>query len=380
MFVGDDMFHGRGKVMKLVKTCEKYPTFLEDVLASLNQAVLLADINGDIFYSTQIAEQLFGYTASRFSGAKLSIIFTDEDLTYLYPNLLYLARKQQPFEGEVMLKRKNGTKFFAFLSFRPCLDEEKESAIIIACVQDIEKQKQFEKAMRETHFEDMVKIANGIAHELRNPLVGIGGFVKRLHGTCSAEGNHEHEKYYEYIFNNLKRIENLVKKIDYLVTLPKPVFKDEPITSMVENAVDPFREEIQNRNISFLSDVEDRNLLVDGTLIARTISILIENSLEAIKDGGSIKIASRADDSYYEIHVKDNGHGISKEDLPYIFNPFFSTNPTGAGIDLAVVKRIMESHNGTVEAKSQPGEETAFILRFPFERRRPIRIELLDQQ
>ena len=77
--------------------------------------------------------------------------------------------------------------------------------------------------------------------------------------------------------------------------------------------------------------------------------------------------------------MRDTGSGISPGDLPYIFNPFFSTKINGAGIDLAVVKRIMDSHGGQVEVASKQGEGTTFLLLFPLERRRLTRISRLEE-
>lgn len=77
--------------------------------------------------------------------------------------------------------------------------------------------------------------------------------------------------------------------------------------------------------------------------------------------------------------MRDTGSGISPGDLPYIFNPFFSTKPNGAGIDLAVVKRIMDSHGCQVEVASKQGEGTTFFLLFPLERRRLTRISRLEE-
>ncbi|MBW2168958.1 MAG: hypothetical protein JRG69_06820, partial [Deltaproteobacteria bacterium] len=77
------------------------------------------------------------------------------------------------------------------------------------------------------------------------------------------------------------------------------------------------------------------------------------------------------------LYLIDAGSGISPENLPFIFNPFFSTKADRAGIDLPVVKRIMESHGGQIEVSSKPEEGTTFVLQFPLERRRSIRISRL---
>ena len=80
----------------------------------------------------------------------------------------------------------------------------------------------------------------------------------------------------------------------------------------------------------------------------------------------------------YRIQISDTGSGIQPEDLPHIYNPFFSTKADGAGIDLAIVKRIMANHGGNIDVVSRPNKETTFSLTFPLERRRAMRISHLD--
>lgn len=362
--------------MDLVQACGNYPDLLEEILTGLQQAVIISDLDGQILMTSSIVEKVIGYRPEELRDEYLSIIFTPEDLAYLYPNLLYLARKGQPYEGEVLLKRKDLSRFFAFLVIRPCVNTLEGRTILAVCIQDIEKQKQFEQALRETRFEDLVKIANGIAHELRNPLVGIGGFAGRLFKSCNA--SEEQEKYYEYIVQNLQRIENLIKKVDLLVSLPRPYFRPESVFEMAEAAAEPLMPAIKSRGLDLVIDMDQIELIVDKDLVVRAVAILLENAIDAVEDGGKIEIKSSSVDNQCELCVADEGKGIPPAELPFIFNPFYTTKPTGAGIDLAVVKRIMESHGGQVIVKSTPGQGSVFSLKFPFERRRTIRVEHLS--
>jgi PAS domain S-box-containing protein len=351
---------------------------IEDILDSLQQAVLLADDAGRILYSSPMARRITGQDEADLAQRDLTLLFTAEDLVYLYPNLLYLARRGQPFEGEVMLRRKNDARFFAFLVMRPYQALETSRNVIIFCFRDIDQQKQFEHAMRETHFEDLIRIANGIAHEIRNPLVGIGGFARRLHKACSQEG--ERDQYYGFIVRNLKRIESLVQKVDYLVSLPKPDFRRHSMEHLLMDVVDAYRPDLERRHIDFDCQIVDAEVLVDANHVARAVGILVENALDAVAEGGRIRVHGHAGPLDFQIGVTDNGRGIAPTDLPFIFNPFFSTKAEGAGIDLAVVKRIMEGHGGRVEVNSTPGQGAWFVLHFPHERRRPIRVTLLEAQ
>jgi signal transduction histidine kinase len=271
-----------------------------------------------------------------------------------------------------MLQNKSDARFFAFISVQPCFEPCHEKTIIVFLIYDREKQQVPKRGFREDHYEDLVRIANGIAHELRNPLVGIGGFVSRLYKSCRLTP--DHDTYYTYIVSNLKKIEALVKKVELFASLPKPSFTESPIDEVAKKALEPFLSKIEQRKIHLSVSLDKVALFLDEGLVVKALAILIDNAIDALPDGGSILITNEIKDNHCTVTVADTGSGISPDDLPFIFNPFFSTKPEGVGIDLALVKRIMESHGGHVEVFSKQNEGTSFLLMFPLERRRFLRI------
>ena len=364
--------------MSIVEACSNRPGLLENILEAVQQVVVITDSDGRVVVANHVVSQVFGFKPGDLPGHSLKRIFTPEDLVYLWPNILHLAHTNQVFDGEALLQRKNGETFFSHLVVRPSPNPDQDDDWIIFCIQDIDRQKRLEQALKETRYEDLIKVANGIAHEIRNPLVGIGGFAGRLHKSCMNVL--EHEKYYDYIISNVKKIEGLVKKVDYLVTMPKPVLHSESLPQIVEEVVKTYQDQFQTRQVSCILDLDEINLPVDRDLVMRALSILVENALDAIEDGGSLHFDGRPEERRYRLSLTDSGSGIAPTDLPYIFNPFFSTKPTGAGIDLAAVKRIIEGHGGSVEAESTPGQGTTMTLWFPRERRRQIRVTTLNHQ
>lgn len=357
--------------MDILQACGNAPKLLDTILSCVQHIIIVMDYDGNILLANPVVEHVFGFTHDELLGNKLSVIFTPEDLNHLYPNLLHMAQKNKPFEGEVTLMRKDKTRFLAFMVFRPFLDPRQDKGLIVISVQDIDKQKQSEKGFKDTHYEDLVKVADGIAHELRNPLVAIGGFARRLYESCRDV--RDDEKYYDRILDNVQRLEDLAAKVEFFARLPKPCLTGESIKGLIEEALQPYLKQIQGRKIDLTNNVEDVVLFVDKELVIKAFSILIENALDALFEGGNLLIHSEVKDSDCKIHMKDTGCGISPDHLTCIFDPFFRTKPDGVGIDLLVLKRIMESHGGRVEVRSKQGEGTTFSLAFPLERRRSIR-------
>jgi PAS domain S-box-containing protein len=342
------------------------------VFERVRQSVLIADEAGRIQYANQASETVFGYHPDEMVDLELSEVFTPEDLNYFYPNLMYLAGGGQTFEGEVMLLRRDGGRFYAYLVFSPHVESSGGPYRVVMLAQDIDQSKRIEKLIQETRFEDVVKIANGIAHEIRNPLVGIGGFANRLYQSCAPTPNQD--RYHQFIMNNIGRIERIVHNINSLVALPRPRLDQVSTVDLVDRTLEPIRADLEQRGIGCEVNVEEVTLLADSNLCAQAVSILLHNAVDAVQQNGRVDVWSEVKNGLFHLYVRDTGPGIKAEDLPYLFIPFFSTKADGVGIDLAIVKRIMENHGGRVEAASEEGRGATFSLIFPLERRRALRV------
>ncbi len=346
------------------------------VMSCVHHAVMVTDMEGRILFAGPGSRQVLGYGPEELQGRSLSILFTPEDMTYFYENLFTLARRQESFEGQIMLMRKDQSRFFAFMIMKPRTNSSEEKNIVVVSLQDIDREKRIERSMRENQYEDLVKIANGVAHELRNPLVSIGGFMRRLYKSCRSVD--EHDRYYEFILVNLKKIERLVEKVDAFSMIPKPCLVLESVKSIVERTLVLHADDFKNKAVQLNLELEEMVLRADQALVSKALSVLIENALDALPKGGKLSVSCASRDTEWRLSVTDNGCGIDPKDMPFLFNPFFSTKADGAGIDLAGVKRIMDSLSGRVEVTSTKGKGTTFVLVFPVEKRRAIRIAPLD--
>ena len=342
------------------------------VLSSVPHTIMVTDSGGQILFASKGIQKVLGFIPEDLEGQNLSRIFTPEDMPFFYGNLFSMVRDGKPFEGQVMLMRKDRSRFFALMVIRPGTDSNGKRNIVLVYLQDIDREKRIEKTLRENQYEDLVKIASGVAHELRNPLVSIGGFINRLYKSCRSVN--EHDRYYEFILANLRKIERLVKKVEGFALLPKPHLAREDMKAIVERALALYSGEVKEKAIRLDMDMEETVSWVDQDLVFKAVSVLLENALDAIAENGGISVSCKRNEHECRIAVTDNGCGIEPKDLPFIFNPFFSTKADGAGIDLATAKRIMDSHMGRIEVTSAKGEETTFVLLFPLERRRAMRI------
>ena len=356
--------------MKLDAELAHSGEFLDRLLSCIQHVLLVADMQGKIHYANPVVTRVFGHLPDELTGRDLSVLFTPQDMKFLYPNLLHIAGKGEPFEGKIAFMRKDKTRFLAFVMFRPLHTDSADRRVSFVSIQVVDSLEADDTPFDLSHCKDLAKLADGIAHEMRNPIVGIGGFAKRLR---NAQGSSSGQTHYEGIMNNLRRLEALVEKVELFARLPKPCLRPVSSKELVEKAVFAYSQQAESRGIKLRAQLQEITLYLDKALSSRAISILIENAMDAVVEDGNISVGGALDHNEYRITVSDTGCGISAKDLPRIFDPFFRTKPGGVGIDLTVLKRIVESQAGSVKVESEPGKGTRFVLRFPIERRRSVR-------
>lgn len=347
--------------------CLQSSDLLAAILGGVRHCVLLCDHKHSIIYANQAASAVLGHDLV---GKKVSRIFMPDDQEHLAPNLMHLAATAQTFDGEVMLQRAGGQGFFAMLTLRS-FSEPGKKPITMLSIENIDRQKRSESLLSQAHYDELMAVSDSIAHKLRNPLVGIGGFVNRLYKSCRISSRQD--EYYKHIVKDLNRIENLVRQVRDLMSLSPPKLTRLDLTQIITQALEPYRPRLEQRGIHLENRSEPLTLLGDGGLLSRCFAILIENALDAVGPGGRIEVQARASGGQARISFCDSGPGIAPEDIGNVFNPFFSTKADGVGMDLALLGRIVRSHGGTVMVTSPPGQGACFHLDLPLERRRSIR-------
>ncbi len=353
----------------LTQELERRSNLLDAVLSCLPDSVFFASPDGTIQYTNSMAQKMFGYTAETLRGGDLGILFTPEDMDLLYPNLLHLACTENSVSEEVMLLRRNGARFMALVHMSQY--SQPDGSILIVVIEDIDQEKQLKALFQNMGYDDLVKVTNGVGHEIRNPLMVIGGYLRKMYTSCKTTD--EDDAYYQCIIENLTKIESVVRKVEFFTTPPKPSFAPISTLLVVESALKTFEKELNTKQVRCVVDVEPVSLPMDLKLMIRAVTILVENALEAMTEQDELRITGQKGDDFFVFCIQDNGAGISPTDLPFIFHPFFSTRQHSAGIDLTILKRIIESHHGRVEVSSEVGQGTKFDLFLPLERRRRIR-------
>ena len=209
------------------------------------------------------------------------------------------------------------------------------------------------------------EVVADISHEIRNPLVSIGGFARSL--LKSMPESCIEKKYVKIILQEAERLENILKSIlDYskIYELHKEkIYISDPL----RKSLNILKQNLDNKNISISVDIEkpERKISVDPAQIIQVFLNILRNSIDAMPDGGELSIRSSVVKKYMVIKITDSGVGIDDEKLMNLFRPFFTTKTDGIGLGLSVSLKIIENHKGYIKVDSKSGKGTSFIIGLP---------------
>lgn len=350
-------------------------------------AFIVTDVHSKILYANRYTKHLFGYTREEIEGQRIRTLFLEEDLTYFLPNIIYLSLYKNGFQGEALLRQKDGTKVFTHL-YTTTFKEEGEVFISFS-FQEIQRLKKLEKERVEMErWASLGMMVEEIAHQVRNPIVAIGGYSQRLLKTFSPPT--KGRSYLHQILGQAKKLETMIQRLEEYVLFPKPAFRREKIEKVVETVLQTASEEAAEKGVFF--NLETRGLegrgdfFIDKDLITKAILYVLDNSIDAVtqvpmgKKGSVVKISLFEDGGNIGISVSDRGEGIRKKNVDQIFEPFFSTRPNRVGLGLTFVKRVVEEQGGSIRVESRLKKGTTITLIFAKDRRRMLRREKLSSE
>ena len=210
-------------------------------------------------------------------------------------------------------------------------------------------------------------MAAQVAHEIRNPLVTIGGFTRNLMKKIPPQD--EKRKALKIILEESKRLEEIINDVLGYAKLSSQKLETGDINEAIHNAVILFEPEYEENDIEveFLPSNKIPPINFDHNQIRQVFINLIRNSLGVLPAGGKITIKTKKDGKYCWIEFSDNGPGIPQDIGDKIFKPFFTTRTSGTGLGLSISARIIESHNGTIWYKNNPAGGVTFYIRLPLE-------------
>lgn len=232
---------------------------------------------------------------------------------------------------------------------------------------EIERLHQREMARAE-HLATMGELAAGLAHEIRNPLAGIAGVVEIMGKDLPPES--PSRAILGDVQDEIRHIQTILNDLLAYSRPRSPEFHAADLNATVEQAVHLARQQVRTKPIAILFAPQSGlpEVVHDPAQIQQVVLNLLLNGTQAIPGEGQVDASLRQEGDQVVVRVADTGCGISRDVLTKIFKPFFTTRKEGTGLGLSLAKGIVDSHNGRIEVKSEPGRGSQFEVWLPIRR------------
>jgi signal transduction histidine kinase len=225
-----------------------------------------------------------------------------------------------------------------------------------------------ERMLESDRLAALSSLASGMAHEIRNPLVSIGGFARRIAKLVDRDS--PLRGYVEVIQEEVSRLEKLLREILDFTGENLSYFGDHDLDHLIDDTLLLVQRDLEASNIRVIKEVAELpRLHCDDRQIKQVFYNLFQNARQAMPNGGILTIKTypveKEDGLYAAAAIADTGGGIPLEVLHNIFNPFFSTKDYGTGLGLSIAQRIVSRHYGQIEVKNELGKGVTFIVTLP---------------
>lgn len=329
--------------------------------------VLIVDLAGTIKRSNQAAEQIAGIGPEEILGQTVAEL--GENQPWKKAAEIIESIRENPAPASEEVKDETTGKTWAITLYH--INEfgsAGERTILIA--QDITKRAELEASLRQSEMMSLLgSLVAGVAHEVRNPLFGISSILDAFETRFSDRT--EYLRYTNVLRDEIGRLTVLMEE---LLEYGKP-FRGElylvPIEEMISRSVRACSPGAEVAQVNLEGKVEDGlpKIRIDRRRLSKVFVNLIDNAIQHSPPKSSVTIeAQRISDGNHEwvqCAIRDSGAGISADDLPKIFEPFFSKRRGGTGLGLAIAQRIMQEHGGKLIAGNNPQGGACMIARFP---------------
>ena len=336
---------------------------LENIFSSISDMVFLTEKDYTIKSINQAVVNKIGLPREKIVGQKCYRIFhgTEEPLESCPHHKT--VEELKPFIEQVEDKYLKGT---FITSTAPMFNRGDDFIGTVHVMRDVTEMNELKsRLLTSEKMAALGVVAAKVAHEIRNPLVSVGGFAKRL--ESGLEGSHK--EFASIISTEVGRLEQILREILGFVREVRQNRKTVDLNDIVVAVVDLMRSEIGSSGNTVTTELNKEGLMInlDPDRFREVVFNILSNANIATK-GGDITVRTYMDDNNIALEIEDSGPGVREDEMGRIFDPFFTTMPTGTGLGLAVTKRIVEENAGKITVENKPtGDGAIFRVYLPIQ-------------
>jgi signal transduction histidine kinase len=362
--------------------------FLETVFNAIQEGIIVTDARGRITYLNDAACGLFGLEAGEAIGKRL-----DERIGGLDWKSLTQSGGPVSHDVEIFYPQNRFINFYVV----PLVIEQREAVGVATSLRGVEgragqrpvatvpeevghvmilrditeSRRTTQQTIESERLNALRLLAAGVAHEIGNPLNSLHIHLQLM--ERSVQKLHDGEKVelqqsIDVARSEVNRLDSIVTQFLKAIRPSRPQLRPENVNAIVEEAVRFFAPELQDREIRVEQELRsDLPLLqLDRDQMKQAFYNVIKNSVEAMHRHGTLRIRTDLADTHVIVRFEDSGGGMSAENLSRVFEPYFTTKPSGSGLGLLIVRRIVREHGGELSIESSQGNGLILTIRLPF--------------
>lgn len=355
--------------VRLSNEVRRIERHLASVVESAHDIVLSTDVEGHILTWNTAAQKLSGLSDTEVTGQFFYHFFTFEFQRAMKDLLFHVANEKDSRTMEAELLTSSGDQVLVSWVISPMQGDYNQTLGFVVVGRDLTERRKLEKLLLQSQkLAALGVMAGGIAHEIRNPLAicySAAQFLMDestpidLRRECSLK-----------IQVGIKKASDIIENLlRFARPSPSNEMSEVDIVAVLHDTVDLISNQAKVQKIQIEMQLHDASLIVRGipSLLQQVFMNIFLNAINAMPEGGQIKVTEHASEGWVLIQIKDTGIGIAQGDLDKIFDPFNSFNPKakGTGLGLSISHTIVHQHLGTIEAESEIGQGTVLSVRLP---------------
>ncbi|MFY0543286.1 PAS domain S-box protein [Brevibacillus sp. H7] len=348
-------------VEKLLRESEaKYRLIAEN----MTDLISIINAEGTVTYASPSHQMILGYSQDVYYGEGRHQLVHPDDLEQVWQGIRRMKQTKSLTTLEYRFLHHDGHWIHLESRYKPVLDEEGEILNFLVVTRDITEQKRTEELLRQSDKLSAIgQLAAGIAHEIRNPLTALRGFIQLLESSVSDE-----KKYCEIMLAELDRINFIVSEL-LLLAKPQAIrFQIKDVHELLQNVLSLLDTQAILNNIQIHTRFADNlpQISCEENQIKQVFINIFKNAIEAMPHGGMITVeGSVREDGSVLIRISDSGCGIDPDRIPKLGEPFYTTKEKGTGLGLMVSYKIIENHGGSILVSSELNKGTTVDVVLP---------------
>ena len=321
--------------------------------------ILVLDLHANIIHANPAMEKISGYSVDELKNLDLISNIVEGDIE----NKLYHwneALQGNPQEHGLSIINRAGKKLTLVVKIIP-IRNGNQIVGAFEIIKDVTEAKRMEMMMHQSDKLSLVgELAAGVAHEIRNPLTTLKGFLDILEPEINST-------YAALMQSELERINIIVNEFLFLAKPKEVDYKPNSINKIINNVILLLEPQSNLKNIQLSSYINDNEIDIncDENQLKQVFINILKNAMESMPNGGNVHVKINTYNDHISIQFKDEGCGIPEEQLERLGEPFYTTKADGTGLGLLITKKIIQNHNGQLIVKSEVNKGTLVEILLP---------------